>query len=70
MAHGSSKLDPRSVECRLLGYASGSGNYKMQDVTAQRVFISHDIIFEEGQPHCTTSASVGEQIPFLIQAQT
>ena len=26
---GGSKLDPKSVECRLLGYASGSGNYKV-----------------------------------------
>src|SRR5277367_918074 len=34
IAQGASKLDPRSVECRLLGYdASGSGNYKVQDVT-------------------------------------
>ena len=26
---GGSKLDPRSVECRLLGYASGAGNYRV-----------------------------------------
>jgi hypothetical protein len=24
-----SKLDPRSVECHLLGYATGTGNYKV-----------------------------------------
>ena len=59
-AHGVSKLDPRSTECRFLGYASGSGNYKVQDVASRRVFISRDIVFEEGQPH-RTSASVGEQ---------
>jgi hypothetical protein len=29
---GGSKLDPRSVVCRFLGYATGSGNYKVQDV--------------------------------------
>jgi hypothetical protein len=56
---GGSKLDPRSVECRLLGYASGSGNYKVQDVASRRVFVSRDVIFEEGQAH--RSESVGEQ---------
>ena len=59
-AHGGSKLDPRSTECHLLGYVSGSGNYKVQDVTTWHVFVSHDIVFEEGQP-CRTLASVGEQ---------
>lgn len=52
--------DPRSTEHRFLGYASGSGNYKVQDVASQRVFISRDVVFEEGQPHRTT-VSVGEQ---------
>ena len=64
-AHGGSKLDPRSTECRLLGYASGSGNYKVQDVTTRRVFVSRDVVFEEGQPR-RTSASVGEQPLFDI----
>jgi len=58
---GGSKLDPRSVECRLLGYASGHGNYKVQDWSTRRIYISRDVVFEEGQPH-RTSASVGEQI--------
>ena len=60
-AHGGSKLDPRSTECRLLGYASGGGNYKVQDVTSKRVFVSRDVVFEEGQPR-RTSMSVGEQL--------
>ena len=58
---GGSKLDPRSTECRLLGYASANGNYKVQDVTTHRVFTSRDVIFEEGHPK-RTLASVGEQI--------
>jgi hypothetical protein len=29
---GGSKLDPHSVECCLLEYATGTGNYKVQDV--------------------------------------
>jgi hypothetical protein len=61
---GGSKLDPHSVECRLLGYASGNGNYKVQDVATHRVFVSRDVVFEEGRPH-RTSASVGEQIPLF-----
>lgn len=37
---GGSKLDARSVECRFLGYATGTGNYKVQDVSTRRVFVS------------------------------
>lgn len=33
--NGGSKLDPRSVTCQLLGYASGSGNYRVQDVATR-----------------------------------
>jgi transposase InsO family protein len=64
IAHGASKLDPKSTECRLLGYATGRGNYKVQDIASRRVFVSRDVIFEEGSPH-RTSASVGEQIPLF-----
>ena len=68
-ALGGSKLDPRSTECRFLGYVSGSGNYKVQDLVSRRVFVSRDVVFEEGQPR-RTSASVGEkQIP-LFDATT
>jgi hypothetical protein len=61
---GGSKLDPRSLECRFLGYATGRGNYKVQDITSHRVFVSRDVVFEEGQPH-RTSASAGENIPIF-----
>jgi hypothetical protein len=64
---GGSKLDPRGVECRLLGYASGSGNYKVQDITSRRVLVSRDVIFEEGHPN-RTSPSVGENIPLFDAA--
>ena len=57
---GGSKLDPKSIECRLLGYASGSGNYKVQEVVSRRVFVSRDVVFEEGKPNRTLT-SVGEQ---------
>ncbi len=58
---GGSKLDNRGVECLLLGYASGNGNYKVQDITTRRVFVSCDVIFEEGHPH-RTSPNMGETI--------
>ena len=61
---GGSKLDPQSVACRFLGYAAGSGNYRVQDVTTRRVFVSRDIIFEEGKPR-RTLASAGEQMPLF-----
>ena len=48
---GGSKLDPRSVECRLLGYATGNGNYKVQDINTQRVFVSRDVVFEDAVVH-------------------
>ena len=57
---GGSKLDPRSVACRLLGYTAGGGNYKVQDVDTRRVFVSRDVVFEEGRAH-RTLANVGEE---------
>ena len=59
-AHGGSKLDPRSTECCFLGYAPGSSNYKVQDITSCWVFVLCNVIFEEGQP-CHTSAGVRER---------
>ena len=32
---GGSKLDPQGMECRFLGYAGGSGNYKVQDIVSR-----------------------------------
>ena len=64
LVSGGSKLDFRGIECRFLGYATGRGNYKVQDSGSRRVFVSWDVVFEEGQPHCT-SPSVGENIPLF-----
>jgi len=61
---GGSKLDERGVECRFLGYAGGCGNYKVQGAESRRVFVSRNVIFEEGQPH-RTSPIVGENIPLF-----
>src|ERR1700678_509434 len=63
---GGSKLDVRSVPCRFLRYALGHGNYKVQDIDTRRVYVSHDVVFEEGLP-CRTLTNVGEnQIPFPL----
>ena len=58
---GGSKLDNRGIECRFLGYATGRGNYKVQDVASRRVLISRDVIFEEGWAH-RTLPNVGEEV--------
>lgn len=42
----------------------GSGNYKLQDISTRHVFVSRDVIFEEGRPRHTLM-SVGEQIPLF-----
>ena len=63
---GGSKLDQRSVECRLLGYTTGNGNYKVQDPSSRRVFVSRDVVFEEGTPHRTlTSEGETKDIPLF-----
>ncbi len=61
---GGSKLDNQGVECHFLGYATGRGNYKVQDSASRRVFVLHDVIFEEGLPHHTLPG-VGENIPLF-----
>ena len=61
---GGSKLDDRGVKCILLGYMPGHGNFKVQEDGSCRVFVSHDVIFEEGIPH-RTSLIVGE--PAVMQ---
>ena len=49
--NGGSKLDPWSSECCLLGYASGRGNYRVQDLETRWIYILRDVVFEEGKPH-------------------
>ncbi len=61
---GGSKLDPRGIECHFLGYAGGTGNYKVQDVLTWRVLVSQDVVFEEGQPR-RMSPNVGENLPLF-----
>ena len=62
---GGSKLDPRSIPCRFLGYATGTGNYKVQDLETRRVYVSRDVIFEEGLPRRTLPGVGEEQNPLF-----
>ena len=54
---GGSKLDSCGMECRLLGYTSGSGIYKVQEIASGRVLISRDVVFEEVLPHLVVPKS-------------
>lgn len=44
-----SKLDPRSVKTRLVGYANGG--YRLYDQGTRSIVTSRDVIFEEGTGH-------------------
>lgn len=57
-------LDECGVKCHFLGYTGGRGNYKVQGAESCWVFVSRDMIFEEGQPH-RTSPIVGKNIPLF-----
>jgi len=48
-----------------LGYASGHGNYKVQEVGSHCVFVSRDVIFEEGEPHCTSPSVEEKDLPLF-----
>jgi len=39
-----------NLTLEVLNGVSGSGNYKVLDVASHRVFVSRDVVFEEGQP--------------------
>lgn len=42
---------------------TGTGNYKVQDVETRRVYVSRDVIFEEGLPR-RSLPGVGEHTLF------
>ena len=65
---GGSKLDPRGVECHFLGYGGGRGNYKVQELGSHCVIVSRDVIFEEGEPHCTSPSVEEKDIPLFDAA--
>lgn len=41
------KLEDKSVSCILLGVSDESKGYKMFDLVAKKIIVSHDVVFEE-----------------------
>ncbi len=68
LVDGGSKLDDRSKKCVFLGYAGS--NYRVLD-RAGRVFVSCDVIFDEGPAHRTVSVGETEtDVPLTVQDPT
>jgi len=59
------KLDRRTQKCRLIGYneQSGSRVYRVYDEECKQVFISQDIIFEEGSENHSRSTTQKTESP-------
>ncbi len=62
LVDGGSKLEDRSKKCIFLGYAGS--NYRMLDQSGH-VFVSRDVIFDEGPAHRTMSVGETEDEPPL-----
>ncbi len=67
LVDGGSKLEDRSKKCIFLGYAGS--NYRVLDQSG-RVFVSHDVIFDEGPAHRTMSVGETEDEPPLNTSAT
>jgi hypothetical protein len=59
------------MQCVFLGYSSTHKGYKCLHVPSNRVYISHDVVFDEGQfPFVTTPNSTPTPIPELVLLPT
>lgn len=57
-SYSSSKLDPKSKHCVFLGYSLNHKGYKCLDPTTNKIYISRNIIFDEGSfPFHNTATS-------------
>ncbi|KAK3038499.1 hypothetical protein RJ639_029797 [Escallonia herrerae] len=43
------KLNPKSKECRFLGYEEGVKGYRLWDPVAKKMVINRDVIFNDAQ---------------------
>lgn len=44
----SSKMDEKSIECIMIGYSKNSKAYKCIDPKSNKIYVSRDVVFNEG----------------------
>jgi len=55
-------MQPKSRACIFLGYSSTQNAYKCFDPYLQKFFISHHVLFDETQYHCTSSQILSKPV--------
>lgn len=61
------KLDPKSIQCIMLGYCKESKGYRLWDVKSKRLLKSRDVVFQETAP-LTEAAEQEEDVLLDVQA--
>jgi hypothetical protein len=66
--YNSNKMQPKSKACIFLGYSSTQNAYKCFDPHLRNFFISHHMLFDENQHHCTSSQLLSSMSNLISQA--
>jgi hypothetical protein len=64
-----SKLDPRSKEYVFVGYGDGVKGYKLWDLTAHKLIIRNDVVFDESSLIKSDLVDVGVRQEHVPQVQ-